>query len=263
MEETCFRDMVEIVSLKDITQGSIYNGAYHPRFEDIEILGLVITARCDIANKGKVKSISYLPVIPLQVWMEVDFPGIIYDKNIKNTENNLEQILKKYELTVASYKSYGKSNVLSVLKTKRVKEKDLQKIEIQMDRLDCLESKKSHEIKKLFTTETEQLIDEISKSKVSDLYLIDNIEGYGPCFVLLREVSQIEIATALQLGGGIYAQDCETPPFYPSKNGGDIFSIVAELKSPYIEHLMQRFSENFIRIGTTNPHPNLISEILK
>ena len=48
------RDMIDVADDKSLSQGTIFNCAHCNSYPDSEILGLVITARCDIANKDKV-----------------------------------------------------------------------------------------------------------------------------------------------------------------------------------------------------------------
>lgn len=59
------RDMCCPCPINTITQGSIFNHAYNEDFGDEEDLGLLISARCDLAN-DKAPKYSYLPVISLK-----------------------------------------------------------------------------------------------------------------------------------------------------------------------------------------------------
>lgn len=54
-----------------IQQGVIINGCVADQY-NCETHGVIITPRCDIGNRGKVSTIHYLPVVPLEEWIHVD-----------------------------------------------------------------------------------------------------------------------------------------------------------------------------------------------
>lgn len=107
-----------------------------------------------------------------------------------------------------------------------------------------------------FDDKVTSLIRELTENKLAGYYLLRDLdplrEADGSDFVaLLREVHHIPAAIAKLISKGAHKEvfvreDLSCPVF----RGDDEIAIpVCRLKSPWIEHLMQRFTFLFARIG--------------
>ncbi|GAA0842926.1 hypothetical protein GCM10009113_11880 [Marinobacter szutsaonensis] len=258
------RDMVDCTQISRPTQGSIFNFAHHEDYPSDEILGLLITARCDIAN-DKADKFSYLPTIPLGIWCKKELPAILKARESKSVENQLNTYLKKTNLTTNSVKIYGFNNIRTVFNNqlgRKDKEKGLEKL----DRYEALtKSSDHHYLKTYFEKEIELIFKDIIKNKHMSYFFIDEIGSYGPCITNLREVSHMDSNAAKIISGGIELHkltDRKSPINCINNIDPDgIACLIGQLRSPYIELLMQRFAENFTRIGIDDPSDDLISSI--
>jgi len=72
--------------------------------------------------------------------------------------------------------------------------------------------------------------------------------------ILLREIKEVSLECALSLPDGLLETDVTSEFLYrnslsQSADKSNFYYVDCELASPYIEHILQRFSNNFIRIG--------------
>lgn len=115
-------------------------------------------------------------------------------------------------------------------------------------------------------------LESLSENKVEGFFLIDNVVDYnggkidlGPHVVLLRETHHISPELARKLKSGIdhaslsLVKGADRSLHFVN----DGFSyILCNIKSPYIELLMQRFSNLFSRIGVDDPEKQMIEKFL-
>ena len=96
-----YRDFLEEGLNTTVNQGSVFIGAYAEDYTNSINYGLIITARCDIAQ-NKAKKYSYLPLIPLNSWLKHDFIQLLYKRVIKGTEKTL----------ISSFEAIGETELL-------------------------------------------------------------------------------------------------------------------------------------------------------
>lgn len=256
--------MVDCTKINHPTQGSIFNFAHHEDYTSDEILGLLITARCDIANE-KAQKFSYLPVIPLKTWCEKELLGILRARESKSVQNQLKPFLEKAKLTTNSIHMYGFSNIREVFNNQlrgKDKDKGLEKLE----RHEVItKGGDLNSIKKHFTKEIESIFKDIIKNKNMNYFFIDEVESYGPCIANLREVAYMESSAAKLISGGIelnkLTSNNSAIRCINNLDPDGIACLIGQLRSPFIELLMQRFAENFTRIGIDDPSEDLIKSI--
>ena len=249
----------------DLTQGSVFSGAYTEKYTDSSTFGLIITARCDLAQE-KVGAYSYLPLVPYKDWLRIDFPELLYSAVHKSVYNQLVQSFQKLN---------GNERLLQTYSLKKIKEKFLINekdktilSKIQLSFLNCIE--KYEIIESLLTTphtninnvitkfpkDSEKIFKNLISQNLAGNYLIDDVGGDGIHIIKLREVYHLKSSDALKLKKGIRLSSHIT-----YKNDSDISYTVGEIRSPYIEHIMQKFSEIFTRIGIDDPSKILLSTL--
>ncbi|WP_318486188.1 hypothetical protein [Photobacterium leiognathi] len=262
------RLMFNCKNVKEISQGSVFNAAYCEGYESEEVLGLVITARCDIANENKVKTYSYIPAIPFKSWKEVELIDVLRKKVLKGINKKVENGLKQAKLTLIHLDIYGKEKVIKTIKEKKLlkKDKDIESLEKNLSSYFLIKDGGDfNELIKVFECEIKSIIKDISEGKDASYFLIDNIEGYGSVVVNLRDVYKLDRETAKKVLGGIEINETLDDNIYRAINKniiGTCVCLIGALDSPYIELLMQRFTNNFSRIGVENPNANLSDSII-
>lgn len=259
------RAILEESSNTDITQGSIFINAYAEDYIDCVNHGLLITARCDIAN-AKVNKYSYLPVVGYKEWLSVDFIDLILNRVRGNAKNSMIASFKAIGGTEKTLNTYGVDKVLDkfVTNTSDKKQADFLskckafKVVSSCDKLRADENK-SKELFSLYKKDASRIIAELINQNLSGYYFIDDICGDGPHVVLLREIHHLPYNTAYALKMGTKIANDKIKYM----DGDDISYTIGVISSPYIEHIMQKFSEIFIRIGIENPKEGALEQLVK
>ena len=108
------RNIYKKVKIGDITQGSIISGAISDVYGDTNVFGVVISARCAIAQK-KVRSYHYIPMVPFSRWKEVDFVRLCVEKATKDYRGKIKNILKNNGLSERVVEDFEPSIILQKL----------------------------------------------------------------------------------------------------------------------------------------------------
>lgn len=237
-----------------LQQGSIFSGAIADGIEGRQdVFGIVITPRCDIANK-KVSTIHYLPIIPFKLWkyelLSRLFQDIEYEKLSKKfidfcQVNGLSVTLfdEKYGFSENDIKDTishiaGYKDILNKLRERnKLKELDYCKSKVK----DW--SKGKDKIK--------DLID----NKQAHYYLIENWQKDGDYMVvMLRDVKRLDFHFAEKMEKGVSERiltedDYHKNDIFKSAGGTMVYKFQRVVASPFLEHMMEAFAKNFCRIG--------------
>ncbi|NJT87979.1 hypothetical protein HCW92_22695 [Escherichia coli] len=257
--------MIDVTNDKLLTQGTIFNCAYNSSYPDDETLGLIITARCDISNKDKVSFYNYIPAIPFNIWKEKELLPVLKKKTYKDLRSKYLTLLREGGFSESNLKTYGYERIIDIIKNKASLPKcKLQSLQTQHEKIECFEKKQPYaKLLSYFNKEIEKCLTDIIENKNADYFFIDYITGYGPAIVNLREIYELNISTALKIPDGIELNIEKTYPGLNTSIENQFCSIVGHLRSPFIELLMQRFSNNFVRIGVDNHDHKLLTNIME
>lgn len=258
--------MFDLPNSEEFTQGTVFSCAYAENYMECAVFGLVITARCDVAQ-DKVPVFSYLPTVALDQWILNDGASILLDRIEADCVNSLKNLLKianisdsllKTHPPEAIYEAHFRQHENSKSRTTQC-EKFQSTIGLLND-VKSLQENKSDK-KKLADTlrknqnKVDALLKELSGHRLTGYYLLRQLETYTETekdfVVLLREVHHIPATIAKKIAKGLSElqktkESNLCPKFY---HQNDIALPIAKLKSPWIEHLMQNFSLLFSRIG--------------
>lgn len=239
-----------------LTQGSIISGCISADYPDKEVYGLIITPRCDLSHGIKVSTVHYLPIVKIDDWKDCDGKRIFIEdakKQIKSTINNW--VVNEYNVyNFLDLPLYSIQKLRDMLNEKKANEKIKKAVELFID---FNESNANDYLKnnpKLFNKILERLV----KNELAPFYIIESWENTIDYFVVnLREIHQISKETARKLQQGFFADNVAEQFFLsnslknadPTSPWSVVYEIVAQLDSPYIEHLLQRYTYNFSRIG--------------
>ncbi|MRL74692.1 hypothetical protein GJJ17_21770 [Klebsiella pneumoniae] len=258
------RDMVDVTDDRTLTQGTIFNCAYSASYPNNETLGLVITARCDIANKEKVKFYNYIPAVPFSIWRDKELQPIVKKQVFKNLKKQFRELLEKASFSELNVTTYGYHRIYAVIKEKNLlNNRELTRLDSLQTKINCLDENSAYEkIIIHFRDECEKALKDIIENKNPDYFFIDNVDGYNSVIVNLREIYELNISLAKKIPNGIELDNGENYAGLNINVTNKFCSIVGQLKSPFIELLMQRFTNNFVRVGVANHHSKLLTTIM-
>lgn len=241
----------------NLDQGSIISGCVATGYDDCDVSGCIITARCDLAHQGKVSVVHYLPVVSFSDWYRVygrDFLYKRWEANIRSKINAIFKESHKGEDVLELNLSYGELNVLanSIL-NKSNREKAIQSLDGYFKNADLsfsLYLGKDKAVNDFFKS--------LVKSEKHDFYYIEdwasNKEEALGRVILLKDIKSVSYDIAMQLPGGIeekdYSKDLllrNSLAVSPGKT--NFYMIEDQIASPFIEHIIQAFSYGFDRVG--------------
>ena len=271
------RDMCTACPVNSITQGSIFNNAANEDFGGGDDLGLLISARCDLAN-NKARKYSYLPVITLEKYISY----FLVDKLLR--EQRLGEISKVKDLIRAEGESpetvdhYGvEPSINRLINKPKAKDKAMKCLK-NINDIKALESKgwgglSGGELALIPPKKILQELKFLSENKTEGFFLIDEVrdfnnsgESLGPHVILLREVHHMSALVSDYLREGCDHDTLigNSMPGHPIKlKSGGFSYVLCNINSPYIELIMQRFSNLFTRIGVSNPAKKMVDEFLE
>ncbi|MGQ3850523.1 hypothetical protein [Pseudomonas capsici] len=252
--------MVQSPKLRSITQGSIFNFARSDGYS-ANVLGMVISARCDLAQLKQEKFI-YVPVVKAKDWIEMTLIPKLTDELRKSLLSDMRNILKANNFSETALDTFGVDTAAQLLKGKSDEVKFLEK----SDKLSVVEQylslgrfDKSILNPKLLSAR----IDDVVNNKSEGYFFIDEIIDYqggnislGSHIVILGEPRPIHQKAAQGIADGLdHEQISISDRSYDSiiKSIGEMSYVLCNVKSPYIELVLQRFSSFYSRIGVDDP----------
>ena len=243
------RELITHPSVEEFTQGSIFEGlkvsSNHPSTSAI-----VITARCDIAN-GKARNILCLPIYKASEWLKNQGEELIFRRLEEKLRNKLEIELKKFQVAADVLDIYPVKNILKIVQNNKK-----QKCSLEINKLlNMYAQKKCDYSLKFVSDEKKSLCTTLVKNTENSIYFIEQIdlnEVLEPYIIDLTDPISIPYPIALKLKAGISKKNTDRlSDLYLDINEREI-SYISVLNSPYIEHLLQKFSSFYSRIGTEN-----------
>lgn len=259
--------------LGKIDQGYIFYGGIADSYLNSDVWGIVITPRCDIANR-KVPTYHYLPIVKYSDWLLVDYKELLYKRINSQLIGELKSFLKENGFSSEIAKSFSISQIAERLSPRLSNQK-------KVERLDSIKNK-ILEIDDFYKNTTVEKLQDITKKYIKIAQVINNeiilnqnysfylLESWNKeddyYVVLLRDIRCIKKDIFFTIGQGIL-YDNITDDIYNKNdlkrlsNQDEMIFVETELCSPYIEHLIQMFFHNFGRIGIDEISPRT-SEIL-
>lgn len=253
----------------NMDQGTIIYGIRSDKYPENNCYGIVITASCDIANE-KTSKIYYIVGLDIDEWFKTDH-GFkqTYDSYVNNIRENLYEQLLKYKLDMDILLSFSYDEIVKTLFEFVKKEKDRKCIEEKMKLfLDFKAAKNVGDREKLIKSNPSSIrewLKRVNKGETvhyyylpQDAYIDNKIMNKG-LLVDLQEIGCITLEDAKKINSpGIdylllsSLNECDLDKYTKSfwlNCKDDFVSIDKNIKSPWREHLMQRFSHGFVRIG--------------
>lgn len=231
-----------------LTQGSIINHCLAKQYSG-QVWGLIITPRCDLAHDNKVSNVHYLPIVDFSDFMEEDGRDYLFRKWCDKRYRKFEKSCSKYQFPIKGMKQEHYEKMAN------------EKIENTSERnefLQCLRNyyacnSENEDFKKSIESSKYDLIKNLMEDKIPSYYLIEDWDSHKKKakVILLKELKRISYESAKMLGCGM--EKGSVVSGYDELNlnipDTDLYHVCAEVRSPFIEHIMQRFSYNFCRVG--------------
>ncbi|WP_146612961.1 hypothetical protein [Halomonas sp. SL1] len=267
------RDMLEPAGLKKLDQGTIFNGGVSSICSGHPVMGIILSARCDISQR-KVDAVAYSPVIKIETFVE----NVVFDKErefyILDKMDAVNNLLLQHNPELETWvNTYGVEKVFENESSdinKKIKDKieshfkDVGVVrELQYEGLTA-DNPVSRSVAKKIRSHVESL----ARGKVEGVFLIDHISDEisgesSPYIVNLREIRFVDMRFLEKVSEGLYSD--EDTVYWGSDvydKGEIFFYTVSRVKSPYIELLMQRFANQFVRVGVDDVDVRYITEKL-
>ena len=257
-----------------LTQGTIITGVRSDKYSNIRCNGVVISARCDLAN-CKISKIYYLIAVPSDDWLLSDEGfNIVLSQRQNDLEDKLQTKLGGSGLDWSTLKSFSVEEFSTVIHDQEVGlKKDTDKV------LEVFRTFKNYTSKYLELGDKKAILQNESKSVASSLLKIANGQMmhyiYVPenayikdgsidrgLIINLQELEYISIRDAERLVNcEIDIQSKDLSEVDKQRYNNCFFLMdwpgyaMAEydIASPWTEYIMQRFSNAFIRIGVDGP----------
>lgn len=257
-----------------LTQGTIITGVRSDKYSNIRCNGVVISARCDLAN-CKISKIYYLIAVPSDDWLLSDEGfNIVLSQRQNDLEDKLQTKLGGSGLDWSTLKSFSVEEFSTVIHDQEVGlKKDTDKV------LEVFRTFKNYTSKYLELGDKKNILQNESKSVASSLLKIANGQMmhyiYVPenayikdgsidrgLIIDLQELEYISIRDAERLVNcEIDIQSKDLSEVDKQRYNNCFFLMdwpgyaMAEydIASPWTEYIMQRFSNAFIRIGVDGP----------
>lgn len=257
-----------------LTQGTIITGVRSDKYSNIRCNGVVISARCDLAN-CKISKIYYLIAVPSDDWLLSDEGfNIVLSQRQNDLEDKLQTKLGGSGLDWSTLKSFSVEEFSTVIHDQEVGlKKDTDKV------LEVFRTFKNYTSKYLELGDKKAILQNESKSVASSLLKIANGQMmhyiYVPenayikdgsidrgLIIDLQELEYIPIRDAERLVNcEIDIQSKDLSEVDKQRYNNCFFLMdwpgyaMAEydIASPWTEYIMQRFSNAFIRIGVDGP----------
>ena len=268
-----------------LDQGTIIYGIRSDKYPNLHCYGIIITASCDIAQQ-KVSKLYYLLAINAKEWFcsKFAYPQV-YSSKIKGLREKFYSSAKKYNLDPDSLLCFSKEEVVYITNEEISRKEQREKLLSQYNALVLYSTPDISEgrIKEAIKSDTSPVVEFLSrvgKGEILHYYYLPeaayqkNEVRHRGLIVDLQEIGYVTLSDALKIQtDGI---DYLTLPEdhllserlkhnFWLESEDDFVAIEGNIESPWREHLMQRFSHGFIRIGldgaTKTDYENLICDI--
>jgi hypothetical protein len=251
------------------TQGLVFFGARSEFYPSIPCYGIVITARCDFAQK-KVKLVHYVTAVPMAEWIKNDCALMIGEEIGENAQKNVKKHMERLGLNSDLSSDLGPSKCERVLLSYEASGKYRELISKEIRKWNLGNQMKDGTLSQLeinnllindpeFSGKKKEKVNLIVSHKMSGYYYLPSIDlslGSDGLVANFRDIRSIRIDIFdLMLSKRL---DCLDKSILHNEELKNIFVLneskdfaidVGIIVSPVLEHFMQSFALLFTRIG--------------
>ena len=263
-----------------LTQGTIFSCAVAEDYLGCRTHGLIITARCDVAN-DKVRTYNYVPIVTLDDWLHRDGRLILAERFHAEALGSLRGALKDAGFSPSILETESPRSVFNTLflpatkagKAAKARDRfedlcsrfELANLGISSPPSDAVCVRIADAAPRL----KDVMISELVNQRLNGYYFLSCIEPHGAdtgSVALLREIQHMPRGLAHGVAEGLdaarLAEMCGSDPSMRGRlqiGSNDLAMPIGLLSSPYVEHLLQSFSLLFGRIGIADPDPSYVA----
>lgn len=266
---------------RELTQGTIFTCAASDEYPNTDVRGLIITARCDVAH-GKAPIISYVPIVSFEDWLLHDGVRILAARLASSAAGTMRSALKDAEMNASILDTLPLETISKHLnkRTDKQAKSVAKRFDDAVTALNAAESMLGTPVEravaKSFVSSQQKVYERLSlellSNQIADFHYLaacepeEDSKGH---VVLMREIRYVPAALANLLKDGIdlslFAGLCNKVPSFRDKlmiTSEEHFAMpVGLLQSPYVEFLIQRFTQLFARIGVTDFSQSRLQQI--
>lgn len=273
--------------METLDQGTVLFGLRSEKYPNSRCFGIIITASCDIAN-CKVSKLYYLQAFSVKDWFCTEFAySQVYGQKIRSSLDLFESVAAKHSLDATSLQLFSREDVIQIIDKEVCKQKDRIKVQNAYDQfcVYCRPEMTDEERKKAIQSDTKPVIsflDKVGRGEIFHYYYLPKAaylkseEKDDGLIVDFQEIESISMDDALKIvtpPGIDYLCLSQYSPEEQERlnkmfwltSGDDFVGIEGKISSPWREHLIQRFSHSFARIGldgaTSADHAKLAGSI--
>ena len=274
--------MEEHIQMDQLDQGTVLFGFRSEKYPGVPCYGT--TASCDIAN-NKVCKLYYLIGVEARQWFCTEHSyRIVYKEKRENLVGQLRQKFQDASLNLEALQNFSEEEVNFVIEQEVSKQKvqdNLKKI-YREHLLFCKQNMNSAERKIAIQVDSNPAVKflcGVEKGEIFHYYYLPekaylkNNEMNAGLIIDLQEIVEISMEDAKRIiTPGIDnwilqdedAQECaRLRRLFWLEEKDDFVGIEGEISSPWREHLMQRFSHDFARIGLDGAKKSNYVQLLK
>lgn len=265
----------------EFVQGTIFTCGLSDSYPDVAALGMLITARCDTAQ-DKAKVYNYIPVIPVEAWLEKDGLELVAERVVANELGSIKKALTEAGMAHSIIKFIDYDTILTELEVRSSKqEKGIAKRFSQavaaIRKANAILDKSDRTLQEALTFLNandglyKSLIRELMTNTLAEFHYLERSDigeetrGY---VALMREIRFISAALGKRIAVGLDAEEYKSlrETLSPSLNHirfSETHNFAMPLScvsSPVIELIMQRFANLFSRIGVADISKDRITE---
>ena len=247
---------------REVTQGSIINCCLASQYPDKHVYGIVITPRCDLAHEGKVDYVHYLPIVDFKDWYLTDGLNYLYSKWYLKKKEKFIELSKRYSIPTSIVGIDKYERMASCITDKNQRDNYLNVVksyfEASSDSKEFLDYVNSNKTK-------DMIIENLFRDNLPAFYLIEDWEENSHSYkvILLRELRRFSVDSVILIGKGMDSSQINEK-MDELIFVDDMCFIQSQVTSPFVEHIMQRFSYNFCRIGVADRNKKEItSQLMK
>ena len=241
-----------------LTQGSIINGCVAEILPGEVVYGCVITPRCALSHDGKVETIHYLPLIPFQRWFDLIAKPIIKQEWKNDCRNQLNTRFQNAKIgTNIMDATLSYEDMVRLCEEKITKEKDKKSIQQLLDAYFEHDSEAFNKYISEGKGAVDAQIKRLVENRHASYYLLESWEKEqtpSHYVIMLRDVRRIQLQIAEKISEGLLEEDL---PFidtahndlFVSIHKDTFYYVETEITSPFIEHILQAFVQNFSKVG--------------
>lgn len=257
-----------------LDQGTIIHGLRSEKYPSLPCYGIIINASCDLANE-KISKVYYLIAVNARKWFHLEYPyGIVYKEKIARLKDNLKNACDKVKDGGLDYEllcSFTREEQAKVLSSLQLPKKEAEGILDKLDMLSVFCKKDMNDIERLDAISKDskpvvEFLESIAQERTFHFFFLPKIAYEKECtckndglIVDLQEIGSISFEDARiitspgidyyrlnELGAEEAYRQKKT---YWLNDENDFVIDCGKITSPWREHLMQRFSRDFSRIG--------------